>query len=160
MIADQRMTPLRWRALTDGERRMSDAVFGDALDCDRVRILSLPVWRRPFVPGGRLIVWPAATAVADFSTASLAVRAVLIHELVHVWQAQAGVFLPFAKLRAGDGPAAYVYDLTDGRSFAALNIEQQAMVIQHAYTVRHGGPAPFQAAAYSRILDTWPHGQA
>lgn len=154
------MTPMRWRALTEGERRMSDVVFGSALDCDRVRIFSLPAWPRPFVPGGGLVVWPASSAVADFSAAPLALRAVLIHELVHVWQAQSGVFLPFAKLKAGDGPAAYAYDLTDGRSFSALNIEQQAMVVQHAYLVRNGASAPFQAAAYSRILDTWPHGQA
>ena len=44
-------------------------------------------------------MWPAASALADFSVAPLWLRSVLVHELVHVWQAQQGVFLPFAKLQ-------------------------------------------------------------
>ncbi|WP_332773468.1 hypothetical protein [Phenylobacterium sp.] len=151
------MKPLRWRALTDGERRLSDEVFGAALDLARIRIFSIPIWNRPFVPNGRLVVWPAMGAYADFSQAPLWIRSVLVHELVHVWQAQSGVNLPLAKLRCGDGPASYAYDPTDGREFSALNIEQQAMVVQHSYLARRGGAAPHSAPAYARILEAWPN---
>ncbi len=150
------MPPLRLRRLTAGERRLCEEVFADELDTDLVRLLSLPVWPRPFVPGGRLVVWPATSAMADFSQAPLWLRSVLLHELVHVWQAQHGVFLPFAKLRAGDGRSAYAYDLDDGRGFSQLNIEQQAMVVQHAYLAARGGAAPYAQAAYARILAAWP----
>lgn len=150
------MSPLRLRRFTAGERALCEEVFASELDPDRVRILSLPVWNRPFVPGGRLIVWPAVSAMADFTEAPLWLRSVLLHELVHVWQAQGGVFLPLAKLRAGDGRAAYAYDLADGRAFSDLNIEQQAMVVQHAYLAARGGAAPYGPAAYARILAAWP----
>ena len=131
-------------------------VFGDGLDVGKVRLFSLPLWPRPFVPNGRLVVWPSASAMADFTEAPLWLRSVLVHELTHVWQAQTGVFLPLAKLKAGDGRAAYAYDLADGRNFSQLNIEQQAMVVQHAYLAAGGGAAPYDTQAYARILEAWP----
>ena len=133
-------------------------VFGDGLDVGKVRLFSLPLWPRPFVPNGRLIIWPSTSAMADFADAPLWLRSVLIHELTHVWQAQTGVFLPLAKLKAGDGQAAYAYDLADGRNFSQLNIEQQAMVVQHAYLAAGGGAAPYDTQAYARILEAWPGG--
>ena len=154
--SDMRMPPLRARRLTAGEHHLCAQVFGEDIDAARVRILSLPVWPRPFVPSAGLVVWPATSALADFSVAPLWLRSVLVHELVHVWQAQQGVFLPFAKLRAGDGRATYAYDLADGRSFSQLNIEQQAMVVQHAYLAAGGGSAPFPAEVYLSILAAWP----
>jgi hypothetical protein len=149
------MAPLRWRRLTDGERDLAQEVFGGALDAARIRILSLPAWPRPFVPNGRFVVWPAASALADFAAAPVWLRSVLVHELVHAWQAQNGVFLPLAKLKAGDGRGAYAYDLGDGRPFAALNIEQQAMVVQHAYLAREGGSAPYAAPRYADYMGDW-----
>lgn len=156
MVPDPRMKPLRWRRLTAGEQAMAAEVFGAGLDAARVRIFAIPLWNRPFVPNGALVVWPVASAYGDFSEAPLWLRSVLVHELVHVWQAQSGVFLPFAKLAAGDGPRAYAYDPHDGRAFGALNIEQQAMVVQHSYMARHGGAAPYDWTVYSRILGAWP----
>jgi hypothetical protein len=154
---DVRMKPLRRRPLTEGERGLAREVFGEALDAGRVGVFALPVWNRPFAPSGRLVVWPAASAYRDFAEAPLWLRSAFVHELVHVWQAQSGVFLPLAKLRAGDGRAAYAYDPEDGRPFEALNIEQQAMIVQHAYMARHGGAAPFDSSVYARILGGWPN---
>lgn len=156
MAADLLMPPLRVRRLTEGERSIAAEVFGAGLDAARVRLLSLPVWRRPFVPSGGLVVWAAESAYADFADAPLWLRSLFVHELTHVWQAQSGVFLPLAKTKAGDGRAAYAYDPNDGRAFEALNIEQQAMIVQHAYMDRHGAAAPFETAIYSRILGGWP----
>lgn len=148
--------PLRLRRLTIGERSIAAEVFGTALDPEIVRLFALPLWNRPFVPGRRLVVWPASSAYADFAEAPVWLRSVFVHELVHVWQAQSGVFLPLAKIKAGDGRAAYAYDPNDDRTFETLNIEQQAMIVQHAYMGRHGGSPPFESAIYSRILGGWP----
>ena len=156
MHRNDRMKPLTWRPLTDGERALARQVFGGALDAARVRLLALPVWNRAFVASGRLVVWPGAAAARDFSRQPLFLQSQLVHELVHVWQAQHGVNLLFAKLRAGDSLAAYTYDLTDGRAFGELNIEQQAMVVQHRFLAERGGAAPHAAAAYAAILKGWP----
>jgi hypothetical protein len=119
--------------------------------------MALPAWRRTFVPGGSLIVWPAAQALVDFGAdgAPLRLQAIFMHELTHVWQAQQGVNLLLAKLKAGDGPRAYAYNLERGPGFAELNIEQQAMAVEHAFLARHGGPAPHAAEVYHAALPDW-----
>lgn len=152
------MRPGAFRTLTPGERALAREMFDAGLDAGRVRIFAIPLWPRAFAPGGRLIVWPAACALADFSRASLAAQAVFVHELTHVWQAQSGVNLLAAKLRAGDGPDAYAYDLSETCDFSKLNIEQQAMVMQHAFLAARGGSAPHDGEAYARILGTWQVG--
>ena len=153
------MIPGAVRRLTEGETDLAAGVFGRALDAHRVRIAALPVWRRAFVAGPALVAWPARTALKDFSVAPLALQAVLVHELVHVWQAQTGVNLLAAKLRAGDGPAAYRYDPATGAGFTSLNIEQQAMVVQHAFLASREGPSPHPAETYAILLAGAPFGE-
>ncbi|WP_293474869.1 hypothetical protein [Phenylobacterium sp.] len=150
-----RMKPFAVRRLTADERGLAVEVFGDGLDGGRVRILAIPVWNRAFVAGPALIVWPAATAPRDFAREPLAAQAVLVHELTHVWQAQNGIGLLRAKLRAGDGAASYAYDLECGPAFAALNIEQQAMVVEHAFVASRGGRTPHPAALYAEVASAW-----
>jgi len=147
--------PAPWRRLTEGERALAAAVFGGALDAGRVRLLAIPFWSRAFVAGGGLIVWPARAWRRDFAApdAPLAEQAVFVHELVHVWQAQNGLNLLLAKLKAGDGPAAYAYDLASPAGFAALNLEQQAMVVEDAFKRLHGAAAPHAALAYAAVLE-------
>jgi hypothetical protein len=150
-----RMKPLRIRRLTEGERALAAEMFGSGLDACRVRLLALPAWSRAFVAGPRLMVWPAADAVEDFSTAPLPAQAVFVHELTHVWQAQNGISLLLAKIKAGDSHASYDYRLDGADDFAALNIEQQAMVVQHAFEVSRGGRAPYPAELYARAGAHW-----
>jgi hypothetical protein len=133
-------------------------MFGDALDLQRVRILALPWWRRAFVAGSGLIAWPGAALPADFAQAPLDSQAMFVHELTHVWQAQNGVRLLFAKIRAGDSAASYAYDLAAQPDFAALNIEQQAMVVEHAFRASRGAPAPHPAELYARLSPAWRRG--
>jgi len=152
------MKPLALRRLTPAERALAREMFGAALDAGRVRLLALPVWRRAFVPAGRLMVWPAIAAPCDFGDEPLAAQAMFVHELTHVWQAQRGVWLPWAKVRAGDGPAAYAYDLAATSDFAALNIEQQAMVVEHAFLSRRGHPAPHPPELYASFSRSWRAG--
>jgi hypothetical protein len=146
---------MRVRKLTTGEIALAAEMFGDSLDARRVRIATIRFWRRAFVAGPSLIVWPAAGLPEDFAAAPLGVQAVFVHELTHVWQAQNGVRLLRAKLKAGDRPDSYAYDAPGAEDFARLNIEQQAMVVQHAFIVSRGGPAPHPAELYARAAPGW-----
>ncbi len=148
---------MRTRRLTEGEKALAHDVFGAGIAPHRVRILSLPVWSRAFVAGPGLIVWPASRARADFSDPEtpLHIQAVFVHELTHVWQAQNGVSLLLAKIKAGDSEAAYRYDSLDSKVFAAMNIEQQAMVVEHAFTVSRGGEAPLAPEFYALAQPAW-----
>jgi hypothetical protein len=132
------------------------AVFGSALALERVRIFALPVWRRPFAAGPALVFWPASGALRDFSQARLSLQGVLIHELTHIWQAQTGVNLALAKLRAGDGPEAYHYEPRFGLTFSDLNIEQQAMAVQHAFLASRGATTPFTPEVHAALLAGTP----
>lgn len=147
---------MRRRRLTEGERALAREVFDDVLDLDRVRVLPTPwPFTRAFVPGrwfGRdWVLWPKKTLPADFAAATLRQQAVLIHELVHVWQVQNGLNLLTGKLRAGDGPAAYAYPLGDDCQWKQLNIEQQAMIIEHRFLLSRGGRVPADQAFYDRL---------
>jgi hypothetical protein len=135
-------------------------MFGGGLDCARVRILTLPVWNRAFVAGPRLMIWPARGARLDFGAPDvpLFLQSVFVHELTHVWQAQNGVTLLLAKLRAGDSAASYAYDLSGAPAFTSLNIEQQAMVVQHAFLASRGGAAPHTPEIYARAQASWRRG--
>lgn len=149
----------RWRPLTTGEAGLCAEMFGAGLDPGRVRLFAQPLnWPvRAFVAGPALVVWSWRTALADFAAeaAPLRAQAMFVHEMAHVWQAQNGVNLVLAKLRAGDGPGAYAYDLAGGPDFARLNIEQQAMVIEHAFVASRGGRAPHGKDAYAAMSAGW-----
>lgn len=148
------MRPGEVRRLTPAEQALAREMFGESLDSARVRLFAIPLWRRAFVPNGRLIAWPAVAASRDFGGAStpLSIQAVFVHELTHVWQAQQGINLLKAKLATGDGRAAYAYDLDDGCAFRLRNIEQQAMVMEHAFLARRGVKTPYPPAAYAAAL--------
>lgn len=152
------MTPGAVRPLTRGETALAKGVFGNALDAGRVRIAALPAWPRAFVAGPALVFWPARSAFRDFSLASLSLQSVLVHELVHVWQAQSGVNLLAAKLKAGDGPDAYRYEPEACAGFGDLNIEQQAMVVQHAFLAARRGGTPYPQETYAGLLAGAPFG--
>lgn len=147
--------PFQLRRLTAAEQALGREMFGQGLNLGRVRILAIPLWRRAFVAGAGLIVWPAADLPADLGAAPLGVQAVFVHELTHVWQAQNGVWLLAAKLKAGDSANSYAYDLTCDGDFAALNIEQQAMVVEHAFLAARGGLAPHPPALYAQASFAW-----
>lgn len=157
-MPSRRMKPLALRRLTAAERALSREMFGAALEAERVRLFALPVWRRAFAPTGWLVVWPAVAAPSDFGDEPVRVQAMFVHELTHVWQAQHGVCLALAKLRAGDSAASYRYDLADGPQFAALNIEQQAMVVEHAFLSRRGHAAPHPPELYAALSHSWRAG--
>lgn len=142
------------RPLTSGEVELAREAFGGALDYPPIRILRSP-FDRAFVPGrwfGRdWIVWPAKTLPPDLSTAPLRLQSTFIHELTHVWQAQQGVNLLTGKLRAGDSAASYAYPLADDCGWDHLNIEQQAMVVEHRFRLSRGMSVPADQVFYDRV---------
>ena len=149
------MRPWRLRRLTAAERALAWEMFGEGLDPVCVRILALPLWRRAFVAGPVLMVWPARAAPADFGQAPLALQATFVHELTHVWQAQHGTHLALAKIKAGDSAASYAYDLASGPPFSELNIEQQASVVEHAFLASRGAATPFAGHLYAQAASQW-----
>jgi hypothetical protein len=142
------------RALTDGEIALAREAFGRAIRLDTVRLIAWP-FARAFVAGrwfGRdWIVWPHRALIDDLADASVRVQGVLIHELTHVWQAQQGVSLLLAKLKAGDRPDSYAYTADAGCRWESLNIEQQAMVMEHRFRLSRGGRTPGDAAFYASV---------
>lgn len=142
------------RSLTQGEQALAGEVFGQALSLARIRILTSP-FPRAFVPGrwaGRdWIVWPRGQLPDDIAAAPVKTQATFIHELVHVWQAQQGVNLLLAKLKAGDGGTAYAYPL-EQCVWDRLNIEQQASAVEHAFALSRGRSAPARAAFYRDVV--------
>lgn len=147
------------RALTPAEAALARAAFGAALRLDTVRLIGWP-FRRAFVAGrwfGRdWIVWPRRDLIADFTAASVHAQGVLIHELTHVWQAQQGVNLLWAKLKAGDTAASYAYEAVATCRWEDLNIEQQAMVMEHRFHRQGGRTAPGSAAFYAAVCPFEP----
>lgn len=129
------------RALTTGEIALAASVFGQALDPGPVRVnrakyWALHPWWVTMAPDGHIWCHPNGPNWSpDYAAESAGFQAHFIHELVHVWQYQQGGHLalrrpPFAR---------YAYALTPGKSFARYGIEQQAMIVEHAFRARRQG---------------------
>ena len=149
------------RGLTAAERNLAAEVFGASLALDTIRFLPAPwPFNRAFVPGrwfGRdWIVWPKQSLPTDIGDAPLRQQAQLIHELTHVWQAQQGINLLTGKIRAGDRPASYRYPVGNDCEWSGLNIEQQAMVVEHRFRLSRGEPTPADAVFYDRVCPIGP----
>jgi hypothetical protein len=149
------------RPLTAGEIVLAREMFGEAIDYAPVRLWAQPFgFSRVFVAGRWFsrdwIVWPKPQLLEDYAAPDVPTHkvATLIHELVHVWQAQQGVNLALAKLKSGDGPATYAYEIKAETAWAHLNIEQQAMAVEDEFRRRKGGTVALLADAgegYRRI---------
>ena len=87
-------------------------------------------WRRTAISGSI----PKASCSATTSAGRRAIQALFIHEMVHVWQHQQGVFLPLARHPF----ARYDYILRPGKSFARYGIEQQAEIVSHYFLLTTG----------------------
>jgi len=143
-MADHPLPDPQERPLTDAERGLVTAMFGDALALDRVRIRRSKWWLfqpRSIVmaPRGHIHFHPRGTAYcACFGEGSLAAQGLLLHEMTHVWQHQAGMNLllrrhPFCR---------YDYVFEPGKPFARYGIEQQAEIVRHVFLMRQGCVMP------------------
>ena len=130
------------RSLTDGEIALGRSVFGDAIDYSKVRLFRRKWW--PFqprnsamAPMGNIYFHPDGGAWSDdFSKESLHRQAFFIHEMTHVWQAQAKgrFYLPLMRHPF----CRYSYKLKQGRPFERYGLEQQAEIVAHRFLADRG----------------------
>lgn len=135
---------MRWfeqRALTPAEIEIGRGVFGEEIAWSGVRVAQAPpLGFAAMVPRGRTVVFSRWKAWRDFSHAPLGEQGWFVHELAHVWQAERGVVLAFAKLKALGGKA-YAYKTEPAAAFQSYNIERQAEIARHLFLARAGAPA-------------------
>lgn len=130
------------RPLTRDEATLARAMFGGAIDYDRVRVHNRAWWPlQPrgvtMAPDGDLWFHPrGGLFCADFCAQSLPLQAHFIHEMTHVWQAQRSGrwWLPLMRHPF----CRYDYTIVPGRPFARYGIEQQAEIVKHAFLLRRG----------------------
>lgn len=133
-----RMPIWRRRKLNADEIALGRSIFGDEIDWPRVRVMQAPpLGFGAMVPRGRTVVFSRWRACEDFSCTGLDEQGWLIHELMHIWQAQRGVFLAGAKLGAL-GKRAYAYRAHEGARLRDYNIERQAEIARHLFLARNG----------------------
>lgn len=137
-------------------------MFGAAIDYGLVTIRRrkfFPLHPRKvtMAPMGHLHFHPhAAHYCDDFSVAPLHHQAHFIHEMVHVWQAQA-LGRWYLVLRRHPW-CRYDYALKPGWRLGRYGIEQQAEIVRHAFLLREGAEvagAP-GLATYTAILPFQP----
>ena len=134
------MTPSR--ALTPGEIDLARSVFGDAIDYGRVRLLRRKWWwfqprNSAMAPTGNIYFHPeGGTWSDDFSNESLRRQSFFIHEMTHVWQAQAKgrFYLPLMRHPF----CRYSYRLEPGKPFDRYGLEQQAEIVAHRFLADRG----------------------
>ena len=132
------------RPLTLGETALAAAVFGDAIDYASVR-LSTRKWaffqprETVMAPRGCIHFHPRGHRYReDFSGSALVDQGLFIHEMVHIWQHQRGLFLPLAR----HPWCRYDYALKPGQPLHRYGIEQQAEIVRHAFLLKHGAIVP------------------
>lgn len=132
------------RLLTPGEIALARSVFHDAIDYAQVRIARRKwAFFQPrdtvMAPSGCIHFHPAGTAYRDdFAAAALTDQGLFVHEMVHIWQHQRGIFLPLARHPF----CRYDYALKPGQPLHRYGIEQQGEIVRHAFLLRHGAVIP------------------
>lgn len=92
-------------------------------------------------PRGHLHFHPESQFYCDdFALASLGRKALFIHEMVHVWQVQTrGEWFLLLNRHPW---CRYDYSLKPGWKLEQYGIEQQAMIVQHAFLLAQGAVVP------------------
>lgn len=135
------------RVLTEGEKRMTDSVFGkNTIDYNKVLILKRTQFSdadtRAAAPFGQ-VTYPDSKFREDFSSpnASAYEKATFIHEMTHIWQHQ--LKYPIAKngvviqLKNELGGSVYTYTLSLTKKLKDYNMEQQGDIIADYYVLYH-----------------------
>ena len=126
------------RPLTPGEIALARSVFGDAVDYARARIAHAKwAFFQPrnvtMAPLGTIHFHPRGGMYRDdFADAPIDLQGLFIHEMVHVWQHQQGIFLPLRRHPF----CRYRYALVPGRPFRRYGLEQQAEIVRHVFMLR------------------------
>jgi hypothetical protein len=132
------------RPMTAREIALARSVFKDAIDYGRVRIHKRKWWwfqprKITMAPDGHLWFHPDSNLFCDdFCDRDLSLQGLFIHELVHVWQHQRGIFLPLKRHPF----CRYDYSLKPGWWLDQYGIEQQAEIVRHAFLLQNGAKVP------------------
>ncbi len=132
------------RPLTVRECALAESVFGNALDYHGIRVHNRKWWwlqprHVTMAPDGHLWFHPKNSLFCDdFCDRELEQQGLFIHELVHVWQHQQGIFLPLKRHPF----CRYDYSLKPGSKLRQYGIEQQAEIVKHVFLLRHGAKVP------------------
>ena len=148
------------RGLTAWETGLARRVFGAGMATARVRLVfhRLPV---PFaITLGRFIALPGSV-IAEFAAEPVEMHAWLIHELTHVWQFQTAPIRTLASwaqvlITGGYGPGSPGYRYVLPADWTALNLEQQAAVVEDLFRLDRGleprfGPSGAQHSDYAGL---------
>ncbi|MEO8456015.1 MAG: vgr related protein [Sphingomicrobium sp.] len=138
------MTIKTSRALTPGEIALARSVFGDAIDYPKARLVKGKWWlfhprRAAMAPMGNIYFHPVDGGWSDdFSKEPLGRQGFFIHEMTHVWQAQAKgrFYLPLMRHPF----CRYDYELKPGKPFEHYGLEQQAEIVSHRFLADRGAP--------------------
>jgi hypothetical protein len=128
------------RLLTPGEMAMVSSVLKAAITLTNVRVRKGPIL--PFqgkyavTPMGG-IFYPKKLYLKDYSIAEIGDKHRFIHEMVHIWQYQMGVWV--ALWGACSLLVDYEYTLADGKVLSDYGMEQQASIIADYYLLRDFG---------------------
>jgi hypothetical protein len=128
------------RALTFDEVSLARSVFGEAIDYARITINQRKWWwfqprRVTMAPNGHLWFHPNGGLYCDdFCGQDIGSQGLFIHEMVHVWQHQQGIFLPLARHPF----CRYAYAIKPGQPFNRYGIEQQAEIVRHYFMLKQG----------------------
>ncbi|MEZ0495666.1 vgr related protein [Sphingomonas sp. IW22] len=135
---------MKGRPLTPEEVALARSVFGDAIDYAQVGVANrkwaffqprnvtmAPLGSIHFHPGGGLYC-------SDFACADVDRQGLFIHEMVHVWQHQKGMFLPIRRHPF----CRYDYSLKPGWRLDRYGIEQQAEIVRHIFLLTRGRIVP------------------
>lgn len=144
--------------MTDGERELIGAMFGDAIDCapvlvKRRRWFPFQPVNTLMAPTGNVHFHPRSNLYFDdLAAASLQAQALFLHEMTHVWQTQrkGRWFLPLARHPL----CRYDYALRPGWHLERYGIEQQAEIVRHVFLLERGVHVPGAPplASYRGIL--------
>jgi hypothetical protein len=132
------------RRLTARETALVQSVFGDAIDTEKVRIHARKWWwfqprRITMAPDGHLWFHPKSDLFCDdFCDRDLTLQGLFIHEMVHVWQYQSGIFLPLRRHPF----CRYDYSLKPGWTLRQYGLEQQAEIVRHIFLLRQNVKVP------------------
>ena len=130
------------RRLTPGEVDLARSIFRDSIDYSRVRLVEGKWWpfhprRAAMAPMGNIHFHPDGGGWSeDFSKEPLGRQAFFIHEMTHVWQAQAKGRFYLILMR--HPWCRYDYALEPGKPFDGYGIEQQAEIVAHRFLADRG----------------------
>lgn len=135
---------MRGRPLTTGEVALARTVFGDAIDYAAVGVENRKwAFFQPrnvtMAPRGNIHFHPKGGLYCDdFACTYPDAQGLFIHEMVHVWQHQQGIFLPLKRHPF----CRYDYSLKPGWRLHRYGLEQQAEIVRHVFLLRRNRIVP------------------